>query len=115
MKIGKGDISIYKHTYITSNLSPMGVGRDNGTPIATVFTHLFRFINSHQSFHVCSSYKSLTLPLASPKFFYGIRGKQANESPDGKRSAPPKDTRNNRGVSHRSEIPPTTAHSTVLL
>uniref|UniRef100_A0A2H1W213 SFRICE_034926 n=1 Tax=Spodoptera frugiperda TaxID=7108 RepID=A0A2H1W213_SPOFR len=48
----------YIHTYINSRLSPMGVGRDNGTPIATVLTHFFRFINSHQSFHACSSVKA---------------------------------------------------------
>uniref|UniRef100_A0A2H1VTY8 SFRICE_030480 n=1 Tax=Spodoptera frugiperda TaxID=7108 RepID=A0A2H1VTY8_SPOFR len=44
------------HTYIISRLSPMG-GRDNGTPIATHLTYFFRFINSHQSFHACSSVK----------------------------------------------------------
>uniref|UniRef100_A0A2H1VC01 SFRICE_027437 n=1 Tax=Spodoptera frugiperda TaxID=7108 RepID=A0A2H1VC01_SPOFR len=41
----------------------MGVGRDNGKPIAMILTHLFRFINSHQSFHACSSVKG-TLNLA---------------------------------------------------
>uniref|UniRef100_A0A2H1WQG8 SFRICE_030528 n=1 Tax=Spodoptera frugiperda TaxID=7108 RepID=A0A2H1WQG8_SPOFR len=38
------------HTYI-HNLTPVsyGVDRDNETPIATNLTHLFRFVNSHQS------------------------------------------------------------------
>uniref|UniRef100_A0A2H1WMJ0 SFRICE_012906 n=1 Tax=Spodoptera frugiperda TaxID=7108 RepID=A0A2H1WMJ0_SPOFR len=38
-------------------------GRDNGTPIATILTHLFRLINSHQSFHACSSYVTPQLPV----------------------------------------------------
>uniref|UniRef100_A0A2H1V0Y2 SFRICE_003093 n=1 Tax=Spodoptera frugiperda TaxID=7108 RepID=A0A2H1V0Y2_SPOFR len=42
------------HTYITSRLSTM---RDIGPPIATNLTHLFHFINSHQSFLACLSVK----------------------------------------------------------
>uniref|UniRef100_A0A2H1WMK6 SFRICE_018539 n=1 Tax=Spodoptera frugiperda TaxID=7108 RepID=A0A2H1WMK6_SPOFR len=38
------------HTYITSRLSPMGVGRENGPPIATTLTNLFcSFIIARQA------------------------------------------------------------------
>uniref|UniRef100_A0A2H1WPP2 SFRICE_032406 n=1 Tax=Spodoptera frugiperda TaxID=7108 RepID=A0A2H1WPP2_SPOFR len=37
-----------------------------GAPIATNLTHFFRFINSHQSFHACSSAKgNFNLALTS--------------------------------------------------
>uniref|UniRef100_A0A2H1WAX0 SFRICE_026216 n=1 Tax=Spodoptera frugiperda TaxID=7108 RepID=A0A2H1WAX0_SPOFR len=52
------------HTYITSHLSPMVVDRDNGPPVATNLTHLFRFINSHQSFYACLS-KGIIFPVFS--------------------------------------------------
>uniref|UniRef100_A0A2H1VIE2 SFRICE_005918 n=1 Tax=Spodoptera frugiperda TaxID=7108 RepID=A0A2H1VIE2_SPOFR len=54
--------------YITSRLSPMWVGRDNGPRIATILTHLFRFINSHQSFHACSSVKGYNVKGIPPLY-----------------------------------------------
>uniref|UniRef100_A0A2H1VQV0 SFRICE_037477 n=1 Tax=Spodoptera frugiperda TaxID=7108 RepID=A0A2H1VQV0_SPOFR len=81
-------LNLITYIYITSRLSPIGVGRNNGTPIATNLTHLFRFINSHQSFHACSSVKA---------------GKRADVSPDGKLSPPPMGTGNTRGVT-KSEL-----------
>lgn len=44
------------HTYINLRLSSMGVDRDHATLIAEKrYVNLFRFINSHQYFHACSS------------------------------------------------------------
>uniref|UniRef100_A0A2H1V8K2 SFRICE_006713 n=1 Tax=Spodoptera frugiperda TaxID=7108 RepID=A0A2H1V8K2_SPOFR len=40
---------------LNSRLSPMVVSRYNRTPITTNLTYHFCFINSYQSFHVCSS------------------------------------------------------------
>lgn len=42
----------YLHKHISLCLSPKGVDRDYGTPIATILTYLFRFINSYQIFQV---------------------------------------------------------------
>uniref|UniRef100_A0A2H1WHS1 SFRICE_017820 n=1 Tax=Spodoptera frugiperda TaxID=7108 RepID=A0A2H1WHS1_SPOFR len=55
-------LKTYKFIYIiiTSRRSPMGIGRDNGTLTVTNLKYLlFRFFNSHQSFHACSLVKGL--------------------------------------------------------
>uniref|UniRef100_A0A2H1WGB4 SFRICE_012976 n=1 Tax=Spodoptera frugiperda TaxID=7108 RepID=A0A2H1WGB4_SPOFR len=53
--LSRGEQCLKSHTI--SRLFPVGVGRDNGTPIATNLTYLFRFTNSHQSFYACSLVK----------------------------------------------------------
>uniref|UniRef100_A0A2H1WP82 SFRICE_020843 n=1 Tax=Spodoptera frugiperda TaxID=7108 RepID=A0A2H1WP82_SPOFR len=60
----------------------MGVARNNGTPIATNLTHLFRFINSHQYFHACSSVKGAKeyLRLERPMYLGGVPEDIAKEA-----------------------------------
>jgi hypothetical protein len=45
------DHESYIHTYITSRPFAFGVGRDHFLPLATIFTHTFRFFHCHQILH----------------------------------------------------------------
>lgn len=71
--IGKGTesgidlVSNFLIIHTLSRLFSIGIGTDYKTPSATLLAYLYRFLNSHQSFHT-SSFILVTFDLAFFEF-----------------------------------------------